>query len=52
MTSTQQLLQAIDTLKAEGHQSIKVTQLPSSIKRKRKSVWSWYDPTAGFHIFL
>jgi len=38
MSSTQQLLQTIDTLKAHGHYKVTVTVLPSQIKRRRKSV--------------
>ncbi len=38
MSSTLQLLQTIDTLKANGHYKVTVTVLPSQIKRKRKSV--------------
>ena len=37
MSSTQQLLQTIDTLKANGHHKVTVTVLPSQIKRRRKS---------------
>ena len=37
MSSTQQLLQTIDTLKANGHYKVTVTVLPSQIKRRRKS---------------
>ena len=38
MSSTQQLLQTIDTLKVNGHTKVTVTVLPSQIKRQRKSV--------------
>jgi len=38
MSSYQQLLQSIETLKAEGHRKVTVTVLPSAVGRKRKSV--------------
>lgn len=44
MSSYQQLCELIDTVKAEGHQKVTVTVLPSGVKRKRKSLL-WFTPT-------